>query len=101
MTASPMLAPAVLKYPATRVTHSLTPDNTTAWYQYQLPNGRIAVVVWLYEGTDPMRRTVVARLWGVEDSPIHTQGHVRLGGQEFKGSTCDISNNFLDKLAAF
>lgn len=67
------LGPALLidaKYPHTGMTHPLTPDGSAAWYEHTLSDGRIAVAVWLYEGDDATRRTIIARRWNDPTSPV-------------------------------
>jgi hypothetical protein len=36
-------------------------------YEHQLANGRSAVAIWLYEGNDATRRTIMLREWNNPD----------------------------------
>ena len=42
---------------------------------------RIGAAVWLYEGSDKMRRTIIVREWDNPNSEVYVQGNVRLGAQ--------------------
>jgi hypothetical protein len=82
MSSTAQLGPALIvdaKYPHTGVTHPLTPNSTTSWYEHRLSDGRVAIVVWLYEGEDARRRTIVVRLWNDPDSPVLTAANVHHG----------------------
>jgi hypothetical protein len=92
-----LLGPASIvdqKYPHTGVTHPLTPNNVNAWYEHRLPDGRIAVAVWLYESDDAYRRTIIVRLWNEPDSPVLIRSNVALGRQ-----ASNVTNELLAELA--
>jgi hypothetical protein len=56
--------PATLKHPAVSKT-PLVPAGFEDWYLHQsTTTGRMYGVVWLYEGTHNMRRTVLVMEWG-------------------------------------
>ena len=100
MTGKP-IGPASLvhaKYPHNGVKHPLVPDSSddyANWWEHVLPNGRIGAAVWLYEGSDKMRRTIIVREWDNPNSEVYVQGNVRLGAQ-----CSHVTNQFLDRLAA-
>jgi|SRR3954447_10317455 hypothetical protein len=83
------------KYPHTGVVHDLTPGGVGKWYEHALPNGRIAVTTWLYEGDDAKRRTIIVREWNNPDSPVYVASNVYHAAQ-----ASHKTNEFLDKLAA-
>lgn len=92
--------PAKLKYPHTGIRHDLTPSMPDGiygvWYEHQLPNGNIAVVAWLYEDNNNMRRTVIARLWNEPGTPTLVESNCWLGSQCVKAT-----NDFMDQLATY
>ena len=83
------------RYPHTGVRHKLMPG-AGEWYEHRLPNGRIAVCVWLYDGTDGRSRTIVVREWNnPANQVVYTASGVHLGAQ-----CSHITTEFLRQLAA-
>src|SRR4051794_26514060 len=82
------------KYPHTGNVHKATPDGYAGWYEHQLPNHKLAVALWMYEGTDATRRTIIVRLWD-EPSPVLTATDIHHGA-----AASWKTLEFMDTLAA-